>query len=96
MQIWGTTEQRHEERLCLATFAACFPRAVRTDLGKLAMVRFRQPQKRKASGPKGGFELQSCDIDFQKIRSVYFLPAAGAGFTSLANFCRSVTEAESS
>ena len=26
MQIFGTTEQRHEERLCLATFAACLPR----------------------------------------------------------------------
>jgi hypothetical protein len=41
MQIFGTTEQRHEERLSLATFAAYLPRAVQTDLGKWAMVRFR-------------------------------------------------------
>jgi hypothetical protein len=31
----------HEERLCLATFAPCFPSAVRTDFGKWAMVRLR-------------------------------------------------------
>jgi hypothetical protein len=28
----------HEERLFLATFAACFPNAVRTDFGKCAIV----------------------------------------------------------
>jgi hypothetical protein len=31
----------HEERLCLATFAPCFPSAVRVDLGRWAMVRLR-------------------------------------------------------
>ena len=42
MKKFANGDLIHEERLCLATFAACLPRAVRTDLGKWAMVLFRR------------------------------------------------------